>query len=135
MKKLFFFIVCLFACSVAATELKAQSTPVVYKDWEMLIESNTLLDVSYRVIKCDATPQIHLLIFNENVFDQTAAFDLEITDVASGQKFVKSINFSAKKTTVYKALCDSDASLNALKFDLPSGYNPASLTVKITLKQ
>lgn len=134
MKKLLFFIV--FFLSVSAfAELKAQTEPVVYKDWEMLIESNTLLDVSYRVVKCTSTPQIHLLIFNENVYDQTAAFDLEITDSSTGQKFTKSISFSTKKATVYKAMCDSDASLNALKFDLPAGYNPSTLSVKITLKQ
>lgn len=116
--------------------VKAQSpgNPVIYKDWEMIIESTTLLDVSFRVIKCDTANQIHLMIFNENTMSQTAHFDLEITNTDSGEKFTKEINFAATKATVHKALCDFDASLEALKFNIPANFNPGSLTVKLTFK-
>lgn len=100
----------------------------------MLIESPTLIDVSYRVIKCDAAAQIHLMVFNENTTDQTAHFDLEITNTDTGEKFTKEISFAAKKATVFKALCDSDASLDALKINLPDNYNPKALTLKLTFK-
>lgn len=109
------------------------SEPVIYKNWEMLIETPKMLDISYRVIKCDTANQIHLMIFNENTIDQNAHFELEITDKDSGDKFIKEINFNTSKVTVYKALCE-DPSLDALKFNIPAGFNPNAITVKITFK-
>lgn len=118
------------------TIMKAQSpsTPVIYKEWALLGESKTQMDVSYRVIKCTTINQVHLFIFNENPADQTAIFDVEITNNSDGLKFTKSINYALKSAMMYKAECDSDASFDALKLDLPSSYDPTNLTVKITFK-
>ena len=136
MKKLLFFIVCMFACSVVVTELKAQSQsePVVYKGWTMLGESKTLVDVSYRIIKCGSTAQIHLSIFNENPKDQVTQFELEFTDATRVKKDPKAVSFSLKAAKIYKALCDSDTSLDTLKIDLPADLDPATVEVRITFK-
>lgn len=115
--------------------LFAQTTePQVYKEWQMLDESKTMIDVSYRVLKCSETNQIHLMIFNENVIDQNAQFSLEVTDETSGQKLVKDFDFATTKATMYKADCSNNTLLSALKFALPSDYDPAKLSVKLTFK-
>lgn len=116
--------------------VKAQSpgNPVIYKEWASLGESSTQMDVSYRVIKCTSVNQIHLQVFNENPNDQTAHFELEITNTADGQKFNKEIIFATKRAEMYTAECNSDTALNVLKLDLPSSYDPTNLTLKITFK-
>jgi hypothetical protein len=108
--------------------------PVVYQDWITLEESLTLIDVSYRVIKCSNAIQIHLLVFNENNIDQTAHFELEIINNSNKVSFKKEINYATTKATIYKAECDSDNSLDKLKFELPSNFDPKNITVKITYK-
>jgi len=113
---------------------QTQSNPVIYKDWESLEESLTQIDVSFRVIKCTTIPQIHLLVFNENSTDQNAHFELEIINTSNGVSFKKEINYAATKATIYKAECDSDISLDKLKIDLPSNYDPSNIKVKITYK-
>ena len=128
------FLVPLIAILIALPAITKAQGPVIYKDWEMIIESTTLMDISYRVIKCDTANQIHLLIFNENSIDQVAHFDLEITNTDNGEKYTKEINFSCTKATVYKALCESDATMDPLKINLPANFNPAGLTVKLTFK-
>lgn len=127
---LFIVIMSLPVCVKAQTS----GTPLIYKDWETLMESNTQLDVSYRVIKCTSVKQVHLMILNENIVDQTANFMLEITNNNDGTKFSKEIIFETKKVTLYKAECDSDNSLDKLKIDLPETYDPQNLTVKVTFK-
>lgn len=121
--------------SITFSALSAQtSEPQVYKEWQMLEESKTMIDVSYRVLKCSETNQIHLMVFNENVMDQNARFSLEVTEEVSGQKLVKDFDFAATKATMYKADCSNNTLLGALKFDLPSNYDPTKLSVKLTFK-
>ncbi|KAF0242729.1 MAG: hypothetical protein FD136_97 [Chitinophagaceae bacterium] len=118
----------------AMSNAQTPGNPVIYKDWEMIVESLTLIDVSYRSIKCVSTNQVHLMIFNENSKPQKALFDLEITDVATGEKFTKEINFDCATATVYKALCESETALDPLKINLPTNFNPSAITVKVTFK-
>lgn len=128
------FLIPLIAILMSLPAITKAQSPVIYKDWEMIVESPTLMDVSYRVLKCETANQVHLMIFNENSIPQVAHFDLEITNTESGEKFTKEINFSCTKATVYKALCESDSSLDLLKINLPANFNPAGLTVKLTFK-
>lgn len=133
-QKIVYSLIALLLSLPALVNAQSQGNPVIYKDWEMLVETTNLLDVSYRVIKCDSANQIHLLIFNENVMDQNAHFDMEITNNDTGEKYTKEISFAATKATVYKAMCDSDASLDKLRFNIPANFNPNNLTVKISFK-
>lgn len=117
------------------TELGAQTNPVIYKDWTVLGESKTQIDVSYRVLKCTTVPQVHLFLFNENPNEQTADFELEIIDGVTEKKVVKHIVFKLEKGGISQANCESDASLNALKINLPDGYDPLTVSFKLTFKQ
>ncbi|NCT95360.1 MAG: hypothetical protein GXC72_13110 [Chitinophagaceae bacterium] len=128
-------LVLLLAFSKNTSAQAGLSVPVaetVYKNWTMLAESDKLLDVSYRIVKCGNAPQLHLSVFNENVMDQETKFTLEIS--SGDQHFSKSFTFSAKKLTLYKANCNSDASLNVLKLDLPAGYDPENIKIKFSFQ-
>ena len=108
--------------------------PVIYKDWQFLGENPQQIEIEYRIIKCTDTPQLHLFIFNENIVDKTVQLSIEITNKDDNQKVTLDLTFLADKMKMYKALCDSDASLESLKLNIPVGYNPANLSVKITFK-
>ena len=116
--------------------VNAQSSPepVIYQDWKFLGENPQQIEIEYRIIKCSTIPQVHLYLFNENPVEKTVLLTVEITNNDDNQKITKEVTFKAALGGMFKALCDSDASLDALKVDVPSGYNPANLTVKITLK-
>ena len=116
--------------------VNAQSSPepVIYQDWKFLGENPQQLEIEYRIIKCTDTPQLHLFIFNENIVDKTVQLLVEITNKDDNQKVTLEVTFLADKMKMYKALCDSDTSLDALKLNIPIGYNPANLSVKITFK-
>ena len=133
-RKVLLALIIMIMAAPAISYAQAPVAPVIYKDWESLEESLTHIDVSYRVIKCASVNQIHLLVFNENITDQTAHFEIEITNKSNGLKFTKEISYAMLKATIYKAECDSDSSLDKLKIDLPSSYDPNDLTVKITYK-
>jgi|GEM_PF-2092574 len=107
---------------------------VVYKNWDKLGESSNHIDVFARVIKCTSASQVHLMIFNESSVDQVSKFVIEVTHPATQQKFSKEVSFSIIKATITKAECNSDASTNVLKIDLPEGYDPAQVKIAIEFK-
>ena len=106
----------------------------VYKNWDKIGESNNHIDVFARVIKCTSANQVHLMVFNESAIDQVSKFVIEVTNPATQQKFTKEVSFSTVKASIYKAECNSDASTNALKIDLPEGYDPAQVKIAIEFK-
>lgn len=107
---------------------------IVYKNWDKLGESNNHVDVFARVIKCTSVNQVHLMVFNESSVDQLLKFVIEITNPATQQKFSKEISYNTVKAAIYKAECNSDAGTNALKIDLPEGYDPAQVKITIEFK-
>ncbi len=133
-RKFFYSFIVLMLALPSLSKAQSADTTVIYKEWALVGESKTFLDVSYRIIKCTNVNQVHLFIFNENPADQTANFEVEITNTSDGQKFTKDISFAAKKASMNKAECNSDSSLDSLKLDLPSAYDPTKITVKITFK-
>lgn len=122
-----------FSVTLHATSYQPKEE-VVYKNWDKLGESSNHIDVFGRVIKCSNTNQVHLMIFNESSVDQVSKFVIEVTNPATQQKFSKEVSFSTIKATVYKAECNSDASTNVLKIDLPEGYDPTQVKIAIEFK-
>lgn len=122
--------------SAAITLTKAQSRPEtrdeIIKEWAFLGESKTQLDVSYRVIKCSGTGEVHLQIFNESPKDQVAKFDIEIYNT-DGTKFTKEVTFSVDRAAIVQPTC-GETNLNDLKISLPANYNLQELKVKIIFK-
>lgn len=134
-KKIFYsFIVILLALPALVKAQMVPVNPTIYKEWFLLGESSTQLDVSARILKCTSTNQVHLQIFNENPNNQTAHFDIEIKNNADGVKFITEISFAAQKAAIHTANCTSDASLEALKINLPATYDPTNITIKIIFK-
>lgn len=120
--------------SLSATSSNSPKEEVVYKNWDKLGESSNHIDVFARVIKCTNTAQVHLMVFNESSIDQVSKFSIEITNTADNQKTTKEVSFSTTKATIYKADCNSEAGMESLKIDLPAGYDPANVTIKVNFK-
>lgn len=133
-RKILFSILVLLMVVPAITQAQSPASPVVYTNWTPLPENSINVEVEYRVIKCDAVAQVHLFLFNENNVDKLVQLIVEITNNDDQQKITKEVSFQTTKFTMYKALCESDASLNALKLDLPAAYNPANISIKVTIK-
>lgn len=135
MKRNFLFpFVFLLMTLPALVNAQTSPDPVIYQDWKFLGENPQQIEIEYRIIKCSDTPQVHLFIFNENGVDKTVQLSIEITNKDDNQKVTSDFTFLAGRMKMYKALCDSDASLESLKINVPTGYNPANLSVKITFK-
>ena len=119
--------------SLLATAQITRTDEVVYKEWAMLGESKTFIDVDYRVLKCGGLNQVHISIFNENPKDQEAHFIIEILGVEE-QKISKEIRLPLKAALMYRPECKGDPALKSLKIDLPADFDPSKLTVKINFK-
>jgi hypothetical protein len=127
-------LVLLLLCSVTQIASAQANDPAVIKDWVMLAESKTMIDVSYRVVKCGTTTQIHLLVFNENSMDQSVDFDVVVSGVAEDQTFTKNVKLSVQKASMYKAVCTADEATKVLKIDVPAGYDADKLILKVNFK-
>ena len=116
----------------ALTVKQSIDQTVVFKDWTMLAESENLIDVNYRVVKCnsDGNTQILVMIFNENSIEQNAKFTLTISDANSGNSFQKSFDKTVPLATIFQAECTSN-DYDDQKIDLPEGYDASSLTITI----
>jgi hypothetical protein len=134
MRKLFLLLLFFSAITVSNAQSRPETTrDEIIKEWAFLGESKTQLDVSYRVIKCSGTGEVHIQIFNENPKDQVARFDIEITNT-DGTKFTKEITYSVDKAAIVQPACDSEPYLNDLKISVPANYDLQNLKVKIIFK-
>jgi hypothetical protein len=135
MKKLLLLL--LFAPAI--TFLKAQSKTEtatkdeVIKEWAFIGESKTQLDVSYRVVKCSGSGQVHLQIFNENPNNQVGKFQISIQN-GDSEKFTKDITFSVDRAAIVQPDCNSEGALTDLKIAVPANYDLNNLRVKIVFK-
>lgn len=133
MKKiLMFLLVSIFATAVAGSAF-AQS-PTYHQGWTMLEEHPSQIDVSYAVVQCTSTSssEIYLHIFNENPTAQSVSFTLTIEDPATSNTSTYTVtNFSLSVAEMVKAECGSTSN-SVLKTAVPSGFNPATLTVDIS---
>lgn len=106
---------------------------VFYSDWIVLEESSRMLDVSYRVLKCPGAnaDQIYLNLFNENKDVTTTSFELEVTDVQSGnsKKYLIS-NYQIDFGSMHIPDCANN-DYAELRLDLPTGFDPENITVEI----
>lgn len=130
-------ITCVVFCFIALSSFSQEKERddkdgEIMKGWTMIVESRTLIDVSYRVVKCEDKTQLHLLIFNENAIDQVAKFTMTVSDPLAKKSFTKEVSVPVSKAFVLKAECTSNPATQALKFDLPAGYNPKNLKVAVT---
>ncbi len=125
----------LMLCVFVFSEAKAQNNPnTIYKEWVMLGESATHVDVSCRIVKCGLTTpnQIHLSVFNESASAQTTNMTIVVKNNATNTTFSTQISYTSAVAALVKADCSSSTSTNSLKIDLPAGYDPNNLTVTIT---
>ena len=115
------------------------SDPVkIYKDWSLIIETDTHIEISARVLKCSmmGTNQVHLRVFNENSVTKTIKFKVEIIDLTDQRSIVKEITINAAIGAMYIPDCENGNPLmKSLKVDLPNDYNPNNLTINVSIIQ
>jgi len=133
MKKKFRFLlatVIIIIFCLSKTDISAQtSMPIIYKDWTVLDESKSRVEVSYRILKCNAINQIHLSVNNKNISDQAVIFSIQVIDNLNKLSFSKQVMQVSEHLKTNKAECGNDNIVDALKIDLPDTYEPNNLTV------
>lgn len=134
MKRLSLLVLLLCAVNFLKAQSSGNSNTEVIKEWAFLGESQTHLDVSYRVVKCSGAGQVHLQVFNESPNDQLAKMEIEITNLSDGEKITKTISYSSLRATIAQPSCDDEPSLNDLKIAVPASYDLTNIKVKITFK-
>jgi len=111
-------------------------TPVIHQDWTSFEESSKFLDVAYCIVQCTPTSKalIHLELMNENHNVTHTTFVLHIKDVGTGQtKDVTVSNYNIPYMHIHRPEC-TNADYQDLRIEVPSGFNPADLTLEITYK-
>lgn len=123
-------LIFLMACTSLYT--LAQGDPVVAQNWTMIEKSNTMIDVSAQVIKCDtqSPAQLYLEIFNESSNDQKAHFKLTLTNPLTKAQEVHEISLMVEKAAIVKPSC-KNSDYPSLRLKIPAGWDPA--TVQFTI--
>lgn len=120
-----------FVLMLSADALYAQS-PVIHQYYMKLEESPKMIDPSYCVIECTTgKPEIFIQLFNENPTDQTLDFKLKITDVSGDVTYYTVSDFELTAAAMVQPECGISA-YSDLRISVPSGYDPAGLTVEIS---
>lgn len=113
---------------------KAQMGSNAIKDWSALGEASNHIDVAYAIIKCSLTSpaQVHLSLLNENPSNQSLNMTVTVKNNATNASFSTPITFSLNPAALVKPDCTSNTATNALKINIPAGYDPNQLTVSVT---
>lgn len=120
----------LFAIMGFSNLSQAQST--TQSNWMALEESPKLIDISYRVMKCeDNQPKIHLHVFNENTTEQEVNFQLHLVDDAGNKGEIEAKGIKMKLAEMRNADCGSTDNTDLI-FPIPSGINTENFKVTIT---
>ena len=119
-------LISLMACTSLYT--LAQGDPVIAQNWTMIGKSNTMIDVSAQVIKCDtqSPAQLYLEIFNESSNDQKAHFKVTLTNPLTKAQEVHEISLMVGKADIVKPNCQS-SDYPSLRLKIPAGWDPAKV--------
>jgi hypothetical protein len=112
--------------------LLAQANETVYKDWQINPETKNQVQVSYRIVQCEGTNQVHLKLVNSNPANQTAEFTVTITN-SDTESTAKDVSFTVSTGSTIAANC-SAVSLGGLRINIPGGYDPSKVSIKIAFK-
>lgn len=111
----------------------AQTQPEYIQNWTPLEEAEFQFDVFYAVVKCHpfSDPMIFINAFNEAGNVDAIGFTLEFQDEAGNKATVEIEKFEIGKAEMYVPSCRNDDHSN-LKFEVPDGLDPATLSIEIT---
>lgn len=133
MKKNVLALLMLLAIGSVSVDVNGQThEPLIMKDWQMLGESLSHIDVSYRIVNCNDKSQVHLKLLSESDKNETISFDIGITNKLDGKSLSKSFTVAINSMQKVQATC-----LNAdgdLAIVLPESYYVMNLDVTITFK-
>jgi hypothetical protein len=126
----------IFLLAIICSSLNAQSqnlpeVPVVYKNWLILGESNSHLDVSSRVVRCDAVNKVELKVISENNTNAVLHCTVTITNPKNGEKLTREINMAVTSFQTLAPSCGAGNPLPDLKIDLPESFDPMNIMTTI----
>lgn len=133
MRKLLFAFVVLFATLQVSSQSNTPTNEIVYKEWELIGESESMIEVSARVLKCNpqSATQLHLEIFNESSNDQTAHFKITLTNPDTNAQEVHTISLAVVKGAIVKPNCENN-DLPGLRINIPTNWDPATVKIALT---
>jgi hypothetical protein len=108
-----------------------QEIPVVYKNWLILGESRTHLDVTYRIVRCDGINKAELKITSENNVDTVLRCTVNIINLSTGDKVVKEINLPVASFSILSPGCGATNPFPDLAIILPASFDPGNITATI----
>jgi hypothetical protein len=122
-----------FLSMLLSLSLFAQANDeTVYKDWQANAESKNEIQVSYRLVKCQGVNQVHLKLVSSSAANQLMEFTVTVSN-SETESIIKNVSYTVSNGSEIAASC-SAISLGALKVDMPGGYDPSKVSVKITFK-
>lgn len=101
----------------------------IVKDWQSILKTSTVYEVSYRVVQENDKYSVELNVNNPS-YDQKIQFNIDLT--AGSAKISKTIEIIAKAKTTYQA--GADNKIANLTIPLPQSYNAQSFSIKANIK-
>lgn len=110
----------------------AQS-PTTYQNWQALPDSPTHLEVSWCTCQCTPSDadEIRLFVFNESGNARTADFTLTVSDQGQADVTYNVSNLNLSPGSAIQADCGGSAP-SELSTNVPTGFNPSTLSISIT---
>ena len=101
--------------------------------WTALEEADFYFDVSFTVVKCNpvSKPEILLNAFNEGGNVDAVGFTLKLTDKDGNEATVEIEKFTIGQAEMFIASC-STSDYENLRFEVPEGLDPSSISIDIT---
>lgn len=117
----------------SASPVRAQSQGEVIQNWTMLEEAEFYFDVAYSVVRCQLGSEAMIMLdaFNEGGKVSAVGFSLKIKD-ANGKEATHEVEkFEIAFAATQRGKCETDE-FSYLKFPVPDGIDPATLSIEIT---
>jgi len=119
-----------------ASDVFSQSYPIEHQTWLQIAEADDQgLEASFMVSKCTASAKdsVFILIFNEKPQKDTTDISVKIFNAAGTDSVENKQTLELGIAEMIIPSCGVGANGN-LKFPVPSGYDPKTLTVTVTFK-
>jgi hypothetical protein len=136
-RKLFAFIFTAVLLLSFAGDVNAQSSyPAISQNWSQIFEDESIMmEISVQVIQCDSTSDtaVFVEVFNETPSNDTAKFDLTMTNPDNGNTQTATISFYIEGAHIERPECGSSDNAS-LRLSLPSGWDPETVELSVTYK-
>jgi len=136
-RKFFAFIFTLVLLLGFTGSVNAQTSyPAISQNWLQIFEDESIMmEISVQVIQCDSASDtaVFIEVFNETPNNDTAKFDLTMTNPDNGNTETATISFYIQGAHIERPECGSSDN-GSLRLSLPSGWDPEKVELSVTYK-